>query len=440
MLHLPLALSISHYLNSAGTDAGFAAIVGLAIVILLYFAHARETANLREHAEDLADRVEDLEARLAEVARVQARAAQAAVPAPPASARPGFPGAQPAAPYGEPRVSDARPLRLLPFAPAGSAAPALAAATRIIPLPRPRPVLAPVAAGEGADPFAGESAGGAYAAPAAAAQATMAVPPPAEAPGFAPPASARPASAPPATVAAGGNGAPRAPVRPSSGGRAASPPPPPRTATRAAAVAGASRAVSDRGMTARNAPGRRGRSRRRGHGLLWGLGGLLGGVLVIVLAVVLLGGGSSRPGSTSGGNTASRTARRTRRAALPFSPAAVTVAVLNGTGVNGLAHDIALRLSSAGYREGAVKTAADQTHTATIVAYFGDNRSDALHVARQLGLGSASVQPVDPATQAVACPPGTPCTAQVAVTVGADLASSSTTGSSASSGSPTSTG
>jgi hypothetical protein len=47
---------------------------------------------------------------------------------------------------------------------------------------------------------------------------------------------------------------------------------------------------------------------------------------------------------------------------------------------------------------------------------------DALAVAKSLKLGPASVQPVDPATQAVACPVSTACTSQVVVTVGTDLA------------------
>ena len=40
-----------------------------------------------------------------------------------------------------------------------------------------------------------------------------------------------------------------------------------------------------------------------------------------------------------------------------------------------------------------------------------------MHVARTLKLGSASVQPIDPATRAVACPPPTACNAEVVVTV-----------------------
>jgi hypothetical protein len=43
-------------------------------------------------------------------------------------------------------------------------------------------------------------------------------------------------------------------------------------------------------------------------------------------------------------------------------------------------------------------------------------------VATALNLGPSSVQPIDQSTQQVACPPPAPCTANVVVTVGADLA------------------
>src|SRR5664279_4351955 len=84
---IPYALSVSHFINSVGADAGFAAIIGLAILVLLYFAQARETATLRDQAADHADHVQHLEYRIAQLARggVPAPApapAQTSVPAP----------------------------------------------------------------------------------------------------------------------------------------------------------------------------------------------------------------------------------------------------------------------------------------------------------------------------------------------------------------------
>src|SRR6059058_3175583 len=71
MAQLPYAFSVHHFINSVGADAGFAAIIGLAVLVLLYFAHARETASLREQSYEWAQRVQQLEARVAQLSRGQ---------------------------------------------------------------------------------------------------------------------------------------------------------------------------------------------------------------------------------------------------------------------------------------------------------------------------------------------------------------------------------
>src|SRR5438309_255722 len=73
---LPLALSIHNFISSVGADAGFASIIGLAILVLLYFAHARETSALREQAARLAERLQQAEAKLAQTAAQAAPAPQ----------------------------------------------------------------------------------------------------------------------------------------------------------------------------------------------------------------------------------------------------------------------------------------------------------------------------------------------------------------------------
>jgi hypothetical protein len=125
---------------------------------------------------------------------------------------------------------------------------------------------------------------------------------------------------------------------------------------------------------------------------------------------------SARPTSTTAAN------HRHRPQPAAFSPSSVTVSVLNGTATAQLAHRVSTKLIGLGYKEGAVATAADQTRTATVVAYLPGHQREALAVAKSLKLGPASVQPIDQSTQAVACPPGTPCSAGVVVTVGSDLA------------------
>ncbi len=47
---IPYALSVTHFVNSVGAKAGFAAIIGLALLVLLFFAQMRETASLRDRA------------------------------------------------------------------------------------------------------------------------------------------------------------------------------------------------------------------------------------------------------------------------------------------------------------------------------------------------------------------------------------------------------
>src|ERR1019366_2826136 len=90
MAAIPFALSVSHFISSVGADAGFAAIIGLALLVVLYFAQARETRSLRDQAADAVDRGGQLELRVAALTRAQAPVAAPAprvVPAPASIAR-----------------------------------------------------------------------------------------------------------------------------------------------------------------------------------------------------------------------------------------------------------------------------------------------------------------------------------------------------------------
>jgi hypothetical protein len=148
------------------------------------------------------------------------------------------------------------------------------------------------------------------------------------------------------------------------------------------------------------------------------------GLLVVVGAVVAVVIATSGTG-TQAGSGPSGAGNPPGPAQPAFDPALVTVAVLNGTTTNQLAHHVADRLVADGYKEGLVATASNQTLTSTIVGYLpgAANRADALHVAKTLRLPASSVAPIDQSAQAVACPPPSPCTANVIVTVGANLAS-----------------
>jgi hypothetical protein len=150
------------------------------------------------------------------------------------------------------------------------------------------------------------------------------------------------------------------------------------------------------------------------------------GALIVVAAiaalVIVTQSGGSSTNHTHAASTTNAPTTSHHTAPAPFAPASVTVAVLNGTATNELAHRVAAKLTAQGYKQGNVATASNQAQSATVVAFRSGFRNDALHVATALKLGPASVQPIDPGTQSVACPPPSPCTANVVVTVGADLA------------------
>ncbi|MBV9194768.1 MAG: LytR C-terminal domain-containing protein [Solirubrobacterales bacterium] len=404
---VPVALSVHQFVSSVGADAGFAAIVGLAILVLLYFAQARETAGLRDEARAAGQRVAQLEAQVAQLGRQAPSAASVPTPRPPVGAGGGSsPGPAAVGPAtagagtagagtvgaGTVGAATAGVTARFPAAPAGVGAPALSAATRLIPVFGPgKAVNTP----GGPAPAHGDQtavvrtvapatvAGGAAAATARAATAAGPLngsPRDTGAPaGGAPPVAARPAVAPPRT--SGRPDSPAGPRRPSL--------PPPTGSRRRPRLVGV----------------------------------IVGGLAVLAAAVVAAFLIGRSPSGSSQSPQTTHAAAAARRSA-PFNPRQVTVAVLNGTATPGLAGRTSHRLHVAGYKPGTVATATDQTRPSTVVAYLPGYRADALHVAGALKLRAAAVQPVDQSARAVACPPPAACTANVVVTVGADLASS----------------
>src|ERR1700761_2524416 len=69
MATIPFALSISHLVSSAGADVGFAAILGLAVLVLLFFSQARETATLRRRADEAEEQLRRLGAYVEQLSR-----------------------------------------------------------------------------------------------------------------------------------------------------------------------------------------------------------------------------------------------------------------------------------------------------------------------------------------------------------------------------------
>jgi hypothetical protein len=395
---IPFALSVHHFISSVGADAGFAAFIAVALLVLLYFSQARETATLRRRADEAGQRVQELENELAGLAdQVAALPAEISVRAVGARSTPAYAGAPAPVPAG---VAGAA-ANLPPAAPAGVGAPALAAATRLIPDPVfAQPAASPVGLVSGTTD-----------------EATAVEPPP---------------------VPVGGNGSSHRPVAASAatmqravgaraGGNSRSAGGPPRGGQGRATGAPGRPAGPPRGvMATRQAP-----RRTRLGTVLAVLAGLLavGAVVAGVLVIRNINHGSSQSSSSAAAAAARRAAESRRTASVTaVNPATVTVAVLNGTSTNGLAGDVSNKLHGDGYQKGYVGNfTANQTQTSTAVLYMRGYKRNATSVATALKLRPAAVQPIDPSTQQLACPPTSgPCKSSVVVTVGSDLANLAT--------------
>jgi LytR cell envelope-related transcriptional attenuator len=446
MAALPYALSVHHFVSQVGDYVGFAAIVAVAIMVLLLFAHARETAELRRRAEYAEDEL----ALLHEQVDWLHEAQQPGVGSPGAVA-PGGVGQMPSAvalPPGSATGAPGGRSAVGAVAGAGTVAGAAALATGAGTASATRtgtvaPVPAPASAAHGRAVVFGAPLG--VGAPALS-SATKLIPPTDEELRAVAAAAAEPsAAADPAVLAAeAGRG----------GGVAAPPAPPPATA-----AAGANGKAPRRAGIAADpgAPGGGGRpaypaavtsprrnygageersGRRRVRPALFTAVGLLVAAIVVVLVLVLGGGSSHKTNTQAAANRTSATAKakgktksasqnKAKGATVKINPQTVTVAVLNGTTTANLAAAVSDKLNAKGFQQGATGNAADQTMPTTIVGYLpGDQgaKNDAYAVAVALGLKPTTVKPVSAASQSVACS-GTPtnCPDQVIVTVGADL-------------------
>jgi len=399
MVTIPFALSVHHFISSVGADAGFAAFIAVALLVLLFFSQARETANLRRRADEAGQRVQELEGQLHALSEQVA-----ALPAEISVVR--APGAGIPAAYGgvrAPASAGASGSMFPPAAPAGVGAPALTAATRLIPDPV-RPI------GEHQPAIVGLVDG--------------------------PPEQVTEVHPSPVTVS-GGNGASHRAVpaaatmqRPLQA-RAGGPPRP---------GGGPPRGAQGRPVGGQGRPGGPPRStmavrggRRSNVGRVFTVLAVLLLVAAVVTGVFVIGNinhGSSESKSSAQAAARARAADRSR-ASTPVAavkPFTVTVAVLNGTDTSGLAGAVSNKLGAAGYQKGNVGNyTPDQTQTSTLVQYMPGDKRDAAAVATALKLPSKSVRPIDQSTQQIACPPASgTCKSAVVVTVGSDLASLAT--------------
>jgi hypothetical protein len=157
-------------------------------------------------------------------------------------------------------------------------------------------------------------------------------------------------------------------------------------------------------------PPRAGRSPARATILV--LGGVIAVAVVAVVLVLSSGGGgkSSVQGSTVGQSTASTThhthhtqtsPKHGESSAAAATPASTTVAVLNGTSINGLAHSLSKDLQQSGYAQAnALDGTPPGSHPTTIIEYTNGHRADAQGVASALSV--TQVQPMETAVASLA--------------------------------------
>ena len=162
-------------------------------------------------------------------------------------------------------------------------------------------------------------------------------------------------------------------------------------------------------------PGGRFSGRRRTVALV--IGGVLALALVAFGVTQLLPSGGETPGAeqqagSTGGSAGSGGEGGTDGGEPSIDPSQVTVAVLNGTTTSGLAADIGKTVEAEGYRLGKVTNGADQARAESVVLFAPGARGEAQAIARRLGIGQR--EPIDAASQQLAGD------ASVVVVTGAD--------------------
>jgi len=139
---------------------------------------------------------------------------------------------------------------------------------------------------------------------------------------------------------------------------------------------------------------------------------ILGAVIVVVVAIVLVissgGGGKSGSQTAAGGQGTTKTSgtssgshkskhtssHHSESSVAAASPAATSVAVLNGTNTNGLAHSLSSDLQQSGYSQAtALNGTPPGSHATTVVEYTSGHRAEAQGVASALSV--TQVQPME---------------------------------------------
>jgi hypothetical protein len=466
MAFVVAALEVSDKIQTVGAFAGFAAILGLAVLSVLYFGQAREIKRLREWAGRAPERAAEMQDRVSTDASRRV-VAQPIAPARPAATQPATAGAAAAAAGGAAAAAKTAPAPMPGVAaktPPPVGAPTLAGRTEPVPgeatevkpgeAAKPaadgtdQPTVLQPSVGDGAASAGAAAASGAPAAPAggAAASGAAAAPAGGAAPGGAPaaPAGGAAPSGTPAAPAGGAapSGAPAAPpasgtpAAPAGGTPGAASPPPSAPATPAGGRAPAPAARPEAAVplrstrAAREAPAASEAAASSSSSPAGATIAIVAAVGAIVVAVVLvvtgvIGGGDEpatkrnvivptapEPGTpTTGSSTAT-----------PLNRAKVSVVVLNGTVVGGLAAEASGKLGDNGYQLAAQGNRGDATVPKTLVLYAPGQARAARDVRKVLRVGTLGE--LDAGTEVVAQNFVKPAGAKpdVVVTLGADAA------------------
>jgi hypothetical protein len=421
------AFSLQHEIEHYGAYAGIAAVFGLGILSLLYFAQAREVKRLREWAGRAPERAAELEARV--TADAQRRVAPAA-PVAPRPTAPATPAAQQAGPPPTPGI--AAPATVAAAA-AGATATTVAKPGAPAPqngtgsnaaVPPPGTEVKPADAKDGEAKDGEDKKPDEAAAPAAGEPKPFGPEPKPADTGDKPPVPAATAAAAAGAAGAAPAASPGATAGPAPAASTPPPaaPPPARPAPLRAPMPSASLPPRTPAGARPRTDGGDGRSRGRLAAIV---GAAVGVIAVLVVAGILIfGGGGDKPAPKPNTvaqpttDTAASGASTPAKAPVKLNRKTVPLAVLNGTTVTGLARGAADKLTAKGYNEPNVVTndTTNQQRPTTQVYYEAKAHAAALDVAKILGVPTSQVKPMDANARALAD------RAQVAVFVGGDKA------------------
>jgi LytR cell envelope-related transcriptional attenuator len=110
----------------------------------------------------------------------------------------------------------------------------------------------------------------------------------------------------------------------------------------------------------------------------------VGGVATYGVSQLAGGDGGDHSGKTQANDNG--LSRKPKRSGVAVKPGNVTVAVLNGTTVNGLAAMLRDQLAAAGFQKGAINVYSDQQLAESVVEYAPGHLAEAKAVGRRLGI------------------------------------------------------